>query len=70
MKLIIEIPEELYEIYKNKSPMFGDAGMDMIAQAIANGEPYHRSRYNERWLAYQSKPKTSDPDEWNCNGAL
>lgn len=40
MKLIIDIDEELYEAYKGKPPMLGDAGMDMIAQAIANGTPY------------------------------
>lgn len=39
MKLIIDIDEELYEAYKGKPPMLGDAGMDMIAQAIANGMP-------------------------------
>lgn len=41
MKLIIDIEEELYEAYKGKPPMLGDAGMDMIAQAIANGTPYN-----------------------------
>ena len=40
MKLIIEIDEELYEAYKGKPPLLGDTGMDMIAQAIANGTPY------------------------------
>lgn len=39
MKLIIDIDEELYEAYKNRPPMLGDEGMDMIAQAIANGTP-------------------------------
>ena len=37
MKLIIDIDEELYEAYKGKPPMLGDAAMDIIAQAIANG---------------------------------
>lgn len=37
MELIIKIDKELYEAYKGKPPMLGDAGMDMIAQAIANG---------------------------------
>lgn len=37
MKLIIDVPEELYESYKGRPPMLGDAGMDMIAQAIAKG---------------------------------
>lgn len=39
MKLIIDIPEELFEAYKGRSPRLGDEGMDMIAQAIANGTP-------------------------------
>lgn len=39
MKLIIDIDEELYEAYKGKPPMLGDEGMDMIAQAIAQGIP-------------------------------
>lgn len=37
MKLVIDIPKELYESYKGKPPMLGDAGMDIIAQSIANG---------------------------------
>lgn len=40
MKLIIDIDEELYKAYKGRPPMLGDAGMDMIAQAIANGISY------------------------------
>ena len=39
MKLIIDIDEELYRAYKDRPPMLGDTGMDMIAQAIANGIP-------------------------------
>ena len=39
MEIVIKIPEELYETYKGRPPMLGDAGMDMIAQAIANGTP-------------------------------
>ena len=39
MKLVIDIPEKLYEAYKGRSPKLGDAGMDMIAQSIANGTP-------------------------------
>lgn len=42
MELIIKIDKELYEEYKGKPPMLGDAGMDMIAQAIANGTPYDK----------------------------
>lgn len=49
MKLIIDINEELYEAYKGKPPMLGDAGMDMIAQAIANGIPvYEHERLHEK----------------------
>jgi hypothetical protein len=40
MKLIIDINEELYEAYKGRPPRLGDEGMDMIAQAIANGISY------------------------------
>lgn len=39
MKIVIDIDEIAYEAYKGKPPMLGDAGMDMIAQAIANGTP-------------------------------
>lgn len=39
MKVVIDIPEELFEAYKGRPPMLGDEGMDMIAQAIANGTP-------------------------------
>ncbi len=39
IELIIKIPKDLYKAYKGRPPMLGDAGMDMIAQAIANGVP-------------------------------
>ena len=39
VELVIKIPEELYRAYKDRPPMLGDVGMDMIAQAIANGKP-------------------------------
>ena len=39
MKLIIDIDEELYKAYKGRPPMLGDAGIDMIVQAIATGKP-------------------------------
>lgn len=39
IELVIKIPKELYETYKGRPPMLGDAGMDMIAQSIANGVP-------------------------------
>lgn len=37
VELVIKIPEELYKAYKGRPPMLGDAGLDMIAQSIANG---------------------------------
>lgn len=40
MKIVIDIPEGLFEAYKGRPPRLGDEGMDMIAQAIANGTPY------------------------------
>lgn len=39
IELVIKIPAELYEAYKGRPPMLGDAGMDMIAQSIASGMP-------------------------------
>lgn len=39
MQIVINVPEALYEAYKDRPPMLGDAGMDMIAQSIANGTP-------------------------------
>ena len=39
IELVIKIPEEIYKVYKGRPPMLGDAGMDMIAQSIANGTP-------------------------------
>lgn len=40
MKIVIDIPQELYEAYKGRPPRLGDEGMDSIAQSIANGIPY------------------------------
>lgn len=39
MKMVIDIPEDLYKAYKGRPPMLGDEGMDMIAQSIATGTP-------------------------------
>lgn len=39
MQIVIDIDKELYESYKDRPPMLGDAGMDMIAQSIAKGTP-------------------------------
>lgn len=52
MKLIIDIDEELYEAYKGRPPMLGDTGMDMIAQAIANGTPIKTVTNAEEAEAY------------------
>lgn len=38
IELVIKVPEDLYEAYKGRPPMLGDAGMDMIAQAIPKGK--------------------------------
>lgn len=42
IELVIKIPKALYEAYKCRPPMLGDAGMDMIAQSIANGIPLEK----------------------------
>ena len=42
IELVIKIPKELYEAYKCRPPMLGDAGMDMIAQSIARGIPLEK----------------------------
>ena len=39
MKLIIDIPEEMYQIFHKQPPRMGDDGMDSICQAIGNGTP-------------------------------
>ena len=39
MDIVIRISEELYETYKGRLLILGDAEMDMIAQSIANGTP-------------------------------
>lgn len=49
MKIVIDVPEELYEAYKGRPPMLGDEGMDMIARAIANGIPYDE-RPTGKWI--------------------
>ncbi len=51
MQILIEIPEELYRAYKDRPPMLGDVGMDMIAQAIANGTPLDEKELKlKRWI--------------------
>ena len=49
MKRIIDIDEELYEVYKGRPPRLGDEGMDMIAQSIANSVPYEE-RPQGKWV--------------------
>lgn len=49
MKIVIDIPEGLFEAYKGRPPRLGDEGMDMIAQAIANGTPYE-DRPQGEWI--------------------
>jgi hypothetical protein len=59
MKIVIDIPEGLFEAYKGRSPRLGDEGMDMIAQAIANGTPY------------EARPQGEIIKElWNCRNEL
>lgn len=61
MKLIIDIPKELYETYKGRPPMLGDEGMDMIAQAIANGTPYEE-RPKSEWIEIKDRLPEADND--------
>jgi hypothetical protein len=73
MQILIDIPEELYEEYKGRPPMLGDAGMDMIAQSIASGKPIPRGCDIQRIV-----PKRVDVQKWiytecpnpNCNYEL
>jgi hypothetical protein len=64
MKLIIDIDEELYEAYKGRPPMLGDAGMDMIAQAIANGTPVPKGHGRLKDADY-IKLFSIEHDSWN-----
>jgi len=64
MKLIIDIPDEIYECYKGRPPMLGDAGMDMIAQAIANGTPVPKGHGRLKDADY-IKLFSIDHDSWN-----
>ena len=71
MKLIIDIPEELYRAYKDRPPMLGDAGIDMIAQAIANGTPLPEGHWiimGDRYIKCSECghiTKTESPDIYN-----
>lgn len=64
MKLIIDIDEELYEAYKGRPPRLGDEGMDMIAQAIANGTPVPKGHGRLKDTDY-IKLFSIDHDSWN-----
>lgn len=64
IELVIKIPEELYEAYKGRPPMLGDAGMDMIAQAIANGKPLPKGHGILKDADY-IKLFSIDHDSWN-----
>ena len=44
MKLIIDIPEDMYQTFRKTQPRMGDAGMDSICQAIGNGTPLDKIR--------------------------
>ena len=44
MKLIIDIPEDIYQTFHNTQPRMGDEGMDSICQAIGNGIPLDKIR--------------------------
>lgn len=46
VELVIKIPEDLYEAYKGRPSMLGDAGMDMIAQAISKGKALPKEHGN------------------------
>ena len=71
IELVIKIPEELYKSYKGRPPMLGDAGMDMIAQAIASGIPLpkgHGRIYTEKDMRSFLKCGEYDTCIWkNCS---
>lgn len=60
VELVIKIPEELYELYKGRPPMLGDAGMDMIAQSIANGTPLETKTRKS-----PQRTRHSKDDDWS-----
>lgn len=64
MKIVIDIPEGLFEAYKGRSPRLGDEGMDMIAQAIANGTPVPKGHGKLKDADY-IKLFSIDHDSWN-----
>ena len=67
MKLIIDIDEELYEAYKGRPPRLGDEGMDMIAQAIANGTPYEERPQGE-WITWEEAGNyIASPNRYECS---
>ena len=71
MKIIIEIPKEMYKEYKNKPPMLGDVGIDKICQAISKGIPLPKGHgrlidaYDLRKEMYtEAFIKDSDMQRW------
>lgn len=76
IELVIKISEELYQAYKGRPPMLGDAGMDMIAQAIANGTPLpkgHGDLVDRSTIDMSGEYRNvslSDKSLWIANGIL
>ena len=64
IELVIKIPEELYEAYKGRPPMLGDAGMDMIAQSIAKGTPLPKGHGKLKDVDELKKHKYHDNDRF------
>lgn len=71
IELVIKISEELYEAYKGRPPMLGDAGIDMIAQSIANSIPLPQGHgrlidvdYMTKQLLSLPKNELSAEDMW------
>lgn len=71
IELVIKIPKELYEGYKGRPPMLGDAGMDMIAQSITNGKPLPKGHgrlidadYSIKQLLNLPQNELSTEDKW------
>lgn len=66
MEIVIEIPDELYEAYKGRPSMLGDAGMDMITQSIANGVPLPKGHGD--LIDRKKIVKAIPAEEDNCTG--
>ena len=68
MKLIIDIPEEMYQTFHKQSPRMGDAGMDSICQAIGNGTPIpdNATRKDVHKLIFGIRPPELDSPYCEC----